>query len=126
MDHFVLRELLPKQYVRYVDDFLLFGDDKRILTAMREAIDRFLNDGLRVAREMGWSMDASRAGTGAITVAAGAPFSISGLRSRRGQLAPRRTSKGPGLAVALRRSPARAAPKAPSRRGAGWPAAGYV
>jgi retron-type reverse transcriptase len=40
-DHFVLRELRCPAYLRYVDDFLLFGDDKRQLWAWKNAlIDR--------------------------------------------------------------------------------------
>jgi RNA-directed DNA polymerase len=34
-DHFVKKELGCRGYVRYVDDFLLFGDDKRELSAWR-------------------------------------------------------------------------------------------
>jgi len=41
-DHFVLRELQPGEYVRYVDDFLLFGDSKQELRRMREQITAFL------------------------------------------------------------------------------------
>ncbi len=37
-DHFVRRELGCKAYVRYVDDFLLFGDDKKELMQWRDAI----------------------------------------------------------------------------------------
>jgi retron-type reverse transcriptase len=37
-DHFVKRELRCKAYLRYVDDFLLFSDDRRQLWAWREAI----------------------------------------------------------------------------------------
>lgn len=42
LDHFVLRELRPALYLRYVDDFVLFGDDKRELRAMAERIREFL------------------------------------------------------------------------------------
>jgi retron-type reverse transcriptase len=42
LDHFVLRELRPGHYVRYVDDFLLFGDDKRELGEMRARVEDFL------------------------------------------------------------------------------------
>jgi retron-type reverse transcriptase len=38
LDHFVLRELRPALYLRYVDDFVLFGDDKAELASMRRAI----------------------------------------------------------------------------------------
>ena len=41
-DHFVLRELRCSAYLRYVDDFLLFGDDKRQLWNWREQIERRL------------------------------------------------------------------------------------
>jgi len=37
-DHFVKRELRCRGYVRYVDDFLLFANDKRVLWAWRAAI----------------------------------------------------------------------------------------
>jgi retron-type reverse transcriptase len=37
-DHFVKRELGCRAYLRYVDDFLLFADDKRTLWAWREAL----------------------------------------------------------------------------------------
>jgi len=43
LDHFVLRELRPAHYVRYVDDFLLFGDDKGQLRQMRARLDDFLS-----------------------------------------------------------------------------------
>lgn len=38
LDHFVRRELGCKAYVRYVDDFLLFGNDKNQLMKWRDAI----------------------------------------------------------------------------------------
>ncbi len=38
LDHFVLRQLRPGLYLRFVDDFVLFGDDKAQLTATRRAI----------------------------------------------------------------------------------------
>jgi retron-type reverse transcriptase len=37
-DHFIQRELRCPAYVRYVDDFLLFADDKRLLWEYRRAI----------------------------------------------------------------------------------------
>jgi len=41
-DHFVVRELRCAAYARYVDDFLLFADDKRTLWAWHKAIVRRL------------------------------------------------------------------------------------
>ena len=43
LDHFVLRDLKPALYLRYVDDFVLFSDDERALTEMRAAIAEFLS-----------------------------------------------------------------------------------
>jgi len=42
MDQFVLRYLRPGLYARYVDDFLLFGEDKAALARMRERLEEFL------------------------------------------------------------------------------------
>ena len=41
LDQFVKRELHCPAYLRYVDDFLLFADDKRQLWAWKEAIVSF-------------------------------------------------------------------------------------
>ena len=42
LDHFVKERLQFKGYVRYVDDFLLFSDNKRHLAEAREPIKQFL------------------------------------------------------------------------------------
>lgn len=42
LDHFVKDRLRFKGYVRYVDDFLVFADDKRELAMVRERITDFL------------------------------------------------------------------------------------
>ncbi len=42
LDHFVKRELRCKGYLRYVDDFLLFGDDKRTLWAWKHRLEERL------------------------------------------------------------------------------------
>ncbi len=42
LDQFVKRTLKSPAYIRYVDDFLLFSDDKLTLHAWREAIIKFL------------------------------------------------------------------------------------
>jgi retron-type reverse transcriptase len=41
-DHFVKRELRCEAYLRYVDDFLLFADDKATLWHWKEALERRL------------------------------------------------------------------------------------
>ena len=47
LDHFITRELRPGLYLRFVDDFVLFGEDKRELSRMLAAIRDFLT-GLRL------------------------------------------------------------------------------
>lgn len=47
LDHFVLRELRPGLYLRYVDDFVLFGDDRKELGRQAQWIREFL-EGLRI------------------------------------------------------------------------------
>jgi retron-type reverse transcriptase len=42
LDHFIKRELKCAAYCRYVDDFLLFDDDKEKLHAWHQAIEQFL------------------------------------------------------------------------------------
>jgi hypothetical protein len=54
LDHFVLRELKPELYLRYVDDFVLFGDDAGELAVMRRSIADFLG-GLRLSLHEGKS-----------------------------------------------------------------------
>jgi retron-type reverse transcriptase len=54
LDHFVLRELRPGLYLRYVDDFVLFGHDKDELADMRRRIEEFLA-GLRLRLHPGKS-----------------------------------------------------------------------
>ena len=46
-DHFVKRDLKCPAYVRYVDDFLLFADDKRTLQGWRREVEAYLA-GLRL------------------------------------------------------------------------------
>jgi retron-type reverse transcriptase len=52
LDHFVLRELRPALYLRYVDDFVLFGNDKAVLRRMAGRIREFLA-GLRLCAHEG-------------------------------------------------------------------------
>jgi hypothetical protein len=46
LDHFVKRELHEKYYLRYMDDFLILGPDKKRLRDDKERIERFLRDRL--------------------------------------------------------------------------------
>lgn len=47
LDYFIVRELKIKRYVRYVDDMLIGGDDKKYLRDVRASIEGFMN-GLRL------------------------------------------------------------------------------
>lgn len=42
LDHFVQEQLLVRKYLRYVDDFALFSDDRRFLSEARLAIEDYL------------------------------------------------------------------------------------
>jgi len=42
LDHFALRELRPELYLRYVDDFVLFGDDQGHLNRLAGRVREFL------------------------------------------------------------------------------------
>ncbi len=44
LDHFVKEELRCRAYVRYVDDFVLFGDSKQCLREWRDSIAIFLSE----------------------------------------------------------------------------------
>ena len=54
LDHFVSQSLKPGCYVRYVDDFVLFGDCKERLGEMRAAVEGVLH-GLRLRLHEGKS-----------------------------------------------------------------------
>ncbi|WP_237395937.1 RNA-directed DNA polymerase [Okeania sp. KiyG1] len=41
-DHFIKEELKLKKYLRYVDDFSLFSDDRELLIAARQKIETYL------------------------------------------------------------------------------------
>lgn len=48
MDHFIKRELKIKKYVRYVDDFVAWFDNKKDAQLYCIAIDNFLNNPLNL------------------------------------------------------------------------------
>ena len=43
-DHFIKEELKVKKYLRYVDDFALFSDDKEFLATARQEIETYLTN----------------------------------------------------------------------------------
>lgn len=48
LDQFIKRTLKVKGYVRYVDDFILFGDSRQTLLAHKRAIETFLAERLKL------------------------------------------------------------------------------
>lgn len=46
LDHFIKEKLRIKAYVRYMDDLVLWHDDKRTLTSARRAVGEFVTDRL--------------------------------------------------------------------------------
>jgi hypothetical protein len=48
LDHFIKRELHEQCYLRYMDDFLILGPDKRHLREDKERIGAFLRDRLKL------------------------------------------------------------------------------
>lgn len=56
LDRHVLAALRPGGYVRYMDDFVLFGDDKPSLRAMHDAVETFLAAELQLALKPGATM----------------------------------------------------------------------
>lgn len=46
LDHFIKEDLRAVHYMRYMDDMVIFGSNKKKLHAMRKAIDKYLNDKL--------------------------------------------------------------------------------
>lgn len=48
LDYFVKRELREKYYIRYMDDFLILGSDKKHLREDKERIKVFLRDQLKL------------------------------------------------------------------------------
>jgi RNA-directed DNA polymerase len=42
LDHFIQEQLQIPRYLRYVDDFCLFGDDRAVLSSARESIEAYL------------------------------------------------------------------------------------
>ena len=52
LDLFVLSQLKPEGYVRYMDDFVLFSSDDYFLEKSKIAIEEFLNENLRMLLKM--------------------------------------------------------------------------
>ena len=49
LDHFALERIRAPGYVRYMDDFALFANDKTVLQNAHKRVDSFLRDRLRLS-----------------------------------------------------------------------------
>lgn len=56
-DHFIKRELKVKAYLRYVDDFILFGSSKDELLEKKQKIEYFLNTKLKLKLREDYSLE---------------------------------------------------------------------
>ena len=56
LDHYIKEELGAKYYVRYMDDMIIFGSNKRKLHKMREQIEAYLNEKLGLQMKENWQI----------------------------------------------------------------------
>jgi len=56
LDHFIKEVLKVKYYVRYMDDMVLFGSNKKKLHKAKEAIENFLRDKLKLKLKENWQL----------------------------------------------------------------------
>lgn len=56
LDHFIKEQLGAKYYVRYMDDMVIFGGNKKKLHAMRDTIDRYLRNELGLELKDNWQV----------------------------------------------------------------------
>lgn len=56
IDHYIKEELHAKYYVRYMDDMVILGGNKRKLHRMRLEIERYLNENLGLKLKENWQV----------------------------------------------------------------------
>ncbi len=56
LDHFIKEVLKVKYYIRYMDDMVIFGSNKRTLHRIREAISKYLNIKLDLELKENWQV----------------------------------------------------------------------
>ena len=56
LDHFIKEVLKVKHYIRYMDDMVIFGSNKRILHRIREAISNYLKIKLDLELKENWQV----------------------------------------------------------------------
>lgn len=56
LDHYIKQELKAKYYVRYMDDMIIFGANKRKLHNMRVSVERYLHEELGLELKKNWQV----------------------------------------------------------------------
>lgn len=56
LDHFIKEKLGVKHYIRYVDDMVIFGSNKRKLHAVKDAINEYLENNLGLRLKENWQV----------------------------------------------------------------------
>ncbi|MCR5790379.1 MAG: RNA-directed DNA polymerase [Lachnospiraceae bacterium] len=56
LDHYIKQELHAKYYVRYADDMVIFGPNKKDLHKMQAAIELYLNERLHLRMKRDWQV----------------------------------------------------------------------
>lgn len=56
LDHYIKEDLGAVYYIRYMDDMVIFGSNKKELHRMRAAIEKYLNDNLGLRLKENWQV----------------------------------------------------------------------
>lgn len=56
LDHFIKNDLRAKHYIRYMDDMVIFGSNKRQLHQIRIEVEKYLNDKLGLTLKDNWQV----------------------------------------------------------------------
>jgi hypothetical protein len=56
LDHYIKEDLGAKYYIRYMDDMVIFGSNKKNLHEMRKNIEAYLNDNLGLKLKENWQV----------------------------------------------------------------------
>ena len=56
LDHYIKESVGARYYIRYVDDMVIFGSNKRDLHLIRERVEAYLRDVLGLALKENWSV----------------------------------------------------------------------
>lgn len=56
LDHFIKEKLHAVHYIRYMDDMVIFGSNKKVLHQMRIAISQYLSDNLGLELKENWQV----------------------------------------------------------------------